>query len=103
MFIPTLGMLPLASPWIIPRDSGAINEKRYATLLSRRARVAALFQCTDAQSERYAGNMSYDAHWLLMRATALSTLATPTRRSRYVVDFLLFTSRHNVYDSSKRL
>ena len=68
------GMFPLASPWIIPRDSGTINEARYATLLSRQAYVTALSQCADAQSEYYTRSMNYDANWLLMRATALSTL-----------------------------
>ena len=31
--IPILGMFPLASPWIIPCDSGMINEMCYAMLL----------------------------------------------------------------------
>ena len=81
------GMFPLVSPWIIPCDSGMINEMFYAILLLRQAYVTVLFQCAYVQNEYYTRKMNYDAMWLLMRTTVFSILMMPICYSHYIMLF----------------
>ena len=83
-------MFPLVSPWIIPCDSGMINEMCYAMLLLRQVYVTVLFQRTDVQNEYYTRNMNYDANWLLMRTTVFSMLMMPICHYYYIITFFIF-------------